>query len=151
MSYPKAPTKFFRVDDADSRAVYIKGEGIFAEDDYKWVDFDGTGARLFGQIKRHLRWANRRPTQFISAYFDKDVAWREAERRRLDGKKDVRIHIINTKKRKEAIEYRYVRRLAKKVGLSIRDEAWNNSKYEYIFLRRIPQSMIVKTIKLEEL
>ncbi|KAH7072735.1 hypothetical protein BKA63DRAFT_515577 [Paraphoma chrysanthemicola] len=144
----RAPREFFRVEDASSRASYIEGKGIYAEDDYTWVDFDSTGARLFAQIGQHLQWANKHPTPFISAYSDEDVAWREAERRCLDGKKDVRIYTINTNRRGKAIEYRNIRRLAKKVGLWIDDQAWNNSKYEYIFLHHIPKSMIVGTFKL---
>jgi hypothetical protein len=144
---PSAPTEFFRVEDASSRAFYVRGEGIFAEDRYAWVDFDRAKARLFDQVKRHLRWANRRPTPFISAYSNEDAAWSEAERRCRVGKQDVRIYIIDTERKVEPIEYRHIRGLANMVGLDIDEKAQNNSEYEYVFLHYIPKNLIVKTVK----
>jgi hypothetical protein len=149
--HPRAPTEFFRVEDASSRASYVRRKGIFAEDEYAGVDFDRAGAHLFDQVEQHLRWENRRPTPFISAYSDEKVARDEAKRRCRDGKQDVRIYIIDTDRRREPIEYRHIRGVARKVGLRIEEEAWNNSEYEYIFLHHIPQCMIVGTIESWEL
>jgi hypothetical protein len=148
MSYSyRAPTEFFRVEDASSRAFYVRRKGIFAEDRYAWVDFDRAEARLFDHVKRHLRWANRRPTPFISAYSNKEVAWKEAERRCRVGKQDVRIYIIDTERKVEPIEYRHIRGLANMVELPIDKKAQNNSKYEYVFLHYIPEDLIVKIVE----
>jgi hypothetical protein len=97
--HPRAPTEFFRVEDASSRASYVRRKGIFAEDEYARVDFGRAGARLRARVKQHLRWENRHPTPFISAYSDEDVARDEAKRRCRDGKQDVRIYIIDTDRR----------------------------------------------------
>jgi hypothetical protein len=152
MSYNyRAPTDFFRVEDASSRASYVRGKGIFAENKHAWVDFGRAGARLRAQIEQHLRWANKRPTPFISAYSDEDVARDEAKRRCRDGKQDVRIYIIDTDRRRAAIAYRHICGVARKVGLRIAKKAQNNAKYEYIFLHHIPECMIVDTIESWEL
>jgi hypothetical protein len=145
--YLRAPTKFFRVEDASSRASYVRRKGIFAEDEDAWVDFDRAGARLFAQVEQHLRWANRRPTPFISAYSDEEVAWNEAERRCCVGKQDVRIYVIDTERKVEPIEYRHIRGLANMVGLDIDEKAQNNSEYEYVFLHYIPEDLIVEIVK----
>jgi hypothetical protein len=42
----------------------------------------------------------------------------------------------------ERVEYRDVRRLAKKLNLWIEEEAWHNSEHEWIFLNRIPDSAV---------
>ena len=41
------------------------------------------------------------------------------------------------------MEWRNVRILAKRLDLDIPEYAWNNSKYEYIFLHHVPDSAVV--------
>ena len=78
-------------------------------------------------------------------YCDEEVAFREAERRVGEGRKDVRVYKIITQKT-ERMEYRNIRLLAERLGLYIPERAWNNSKYEYIVLHHIPDSAIVDRI-----
>ena len=137
------PYIFFRVEDEDSRARYFDEEGLFAEDTNTWVDFESWSGRLLGHIERHLDWGNRVPTPFISTYCHEGVALREAEQRVRDEKKDVRVYEINMRESDERREYRNVRRLATMLDIDIPERAWNNSKYEYIFLHHVPDSAIV--------
>ena len=137
------PYIFFRVEDEDSRARYFDEEGILAEDKDTWVDFKNWDEGLLGEVERHLDWGNRVPTPSISTYCHEGVALREAERRVRDGKKDVRIYEINMRESDERREYRNLRLLAEKLDFDIPERAWNNSKYEYIFLRHVPDSAIV--------
>ena len=142
------PYIFFRVEDEDSRARYFDGEGLFAEDMNTWVDFKSWDRRLLGQVERHLDWGNRVPTPFISMYCDEGVAQREAERRIGEGKKDVRVYEINMRRSDERREYRNIRLLAERLDFDIPERAWNNSKYEYIFLHHVPDSAVVGLMKL---
>ena len=137
------PYIFFRVEDEDSRARYFGEEGLFAESTDTWVDFKSWDWRLLGEVERHLDWANRVPTPFISMYCDEDVAFREANRRVREGKKDVRVYEVNMRKSDERREYRKIRRLAEMLDFYIPERAWNNSEYEYIFLHHVPDSAVV--------
>lgn len=137
------PRIFYRVEDEDSRARYIKRQGIIAEDRDTSVDFRKKGDALLDQIAQHLDWSNRHPTPFISTYCDEWVAWREAERRVTAGKSGVKIYKIDTGARKERTEYRNIRLLAESLDYYIPFDAWNNSKHEYVFLYRIPDSVVV--------
>jgi hypothetical protein len=141
------PHIFYRVEDRHSRACYIDGQGIKAEDTDTWVDFRKKGTALLDQIAQHLDWSNRHPTPFISTYCEEEVAWREAERRVATGKKDVKIYKIdmNATARGERTEYRNIRLLAEKLGFYIPSDAWNNSMHEYIFFRCIPDSAVMGT------
>ena len=71
------------------------------------------------------------------------VAHREANRRVREGKKDVRVYEINMRRSDERREYRDIRRLAEGLEIDIPERAWNNSKYEYIFLHHVPDSEVV--------
>ena len=137
------PNIFFRVEDEDSRARYFGEAGLLAEDTETWVDFDSWNWRLLIQVKRHLKWGNRIPTPFISLYCDEDVAYREARRRVRDRQRNVRVYTINTWRSDEHMEWRNVRILAERLDLDIPEYAWNNSKYEYIFLHHVPDSAVV--------
>jgi molybdate-binding protein len=137
------PHIFYRVEDEHSRACYIDGEGIIAEDTDTWVDFRKKGVALLHQIAQHLDWSNREPTPFISTYSEEQVAQREAERRVMAGKRDVRIYKINMRAGNERTEYRNIRLLAEKLDFVIPKNAWNNSMYEYVFLSRIPDSAVI--------
>ena len=137
------PYIFFRVEDEDSRARHFGEEGLFADDTDTRVDFNRWDWRLRSQVERHLDWGNRAPTPFISMYCHEGVALREAERRVRDGKKDVRIYEINMRESDERREYRNLRLLAEKLDFDIPERAWNNSKYEYIFLQHVPDSAVI--------
>ena len=138
------PDIYFRVEDDESRARYYDEEGLFAEDIHTEVDFDNRGRELYSQVKRHLDWGNRVPTPFISMYCHKGVALREANRRRAnDRKKNVRVYKIDIRESDEHMEFRKVRNLAERLQLRIPESAWNNSEYEYIFLRYVPDSAVV--------
>ena len=137
------PYIFYRVEDEDSRARYFGKKGLLAEDKKTWVDFDSWDWRLFSQVERHLEWSNRVPTPFISMYSDEGVAYREARRRVRDGKMDVKVYTINMRRSRERRQWRNVRILAERLDLDIPEYAWNNSKYEYIFLRHVPDSAVV--------
>lgn len=134
---------FYRVEDEHSRACYIDRQGIIAEDIDTLVDFGKKGTALREQIAEYLDWNNRYPTLFILTYCEEDLAWREAERRVIAGKRDVRIYKIDIRASNERTVYRNIRLLAKKLDYHIPADAWNNSMHEYIFLYYIPDSVIV--------
>lgn len=137
-----APRVFYRVEDADSGARFVKKVGILAADTDTVVDFEGEQAALPDQVKRHLDWGNRIPTPFISTYSSEFTARNEAERRLRRGKVDVTIYKIDTRSTHKRVEYRDVRRLADKLRVTIQDEAWHNSKYEWIFLHCVPDDAV---------
>ena len=139
----RAPRKFWRVEDSRSRACYVEGEGILAEDLYARVDFDVEGAALRGHLERHLDWSNTRATPFVSVYSDEGTAELEAERRVDARKSDVVVYEIDVDCSYERVEYRNVRRLAGVLAVEIEDKARNNSKYEWIFLHAVPDSAVV--------
>jgi hypothetical protein len=137
-----APRVFYRVEDADSSARYLDGEGIFAADIDTVVYFGNMGDALFDQVEQHLKWRNRNPTPFISTYCDESAARREAERRDRQGKKNVKIYKIDMDDTPERREYRDVRRLARNLRLRIETNAWHNSEHEWIFLHHIPDEAV---------
>lgn len=147
----RAPRKFWRVEDSRSRACYVEGEGILAEDTYARVGFEVRGAALRGHLARHLDWSNTRATPFVSVYSDEGTAWWEAERRFDAGKRDVVVYKIDVDCSYERVEYRNVRRLAGFLEMEIEDKARNNSKYEWIFLHDVPDSAVVGVAELEGL
>lgn len=77
-------------------------------------------------------------------YCDEGVAQREAERRIGEGKKDARVYKINMRRSDERREYRNIRLLAERLDFDIPKRAWNNSRYEYIFLHHVPDSAVVQ-------
>lgn len=95
-------------------------------------------------VKAHLRWRNRKPTPFISVYADWDTAWKEAKRRKKDGKKSrVTLTSIDVSQVRGELEYRNMRRLCSSLRIWIPGNAWNNSEHEWIFLNHIPEHVIV--------
>jgi ketosteroid isomerase-like protein len=144
-----APYIFYRVEDEDSRARYLDGKGLFAEDANTWVNLESWSWKLFGKVEDHLDWGSRTPSIFISAYCNEKVALREADRRVREGKEEVVIYEIDTRKRDKSVEYRNMRLLAKRLGVRIPECAWNNSVYEYIFLHHVPESAIVGCTEFE--
>lgn len=144
-----APTKFWRVVDEDSRSRW-RGGRLLAGSPYTRIEFNFLGQRekrrLIAELVNHLNWGNPKDTEFISVYSDKRRAMVEAERRVLQGKRNVRIIEINTlKARRRSMQYRNVRELAKKLDVWIEDEAYHNSEHEYIFLHHIEQDAMVRT------
>ncbi|KAF1973465.1 hypothetical protein BU23DRAFT_554098 [Bimuria novae-zelandiae CBS 107.79] len=139
------PHMFYRVEDEHSPACYIDGQGIIAENTDTSVDFGKKGTALRDQIAQHLDWSNRHPTPFISVYCEEHVTQREAEKRVIAGRRDVRIYKIDMHDiaRNERTQYRNIRRLAEKLDLYIPVNAWNNSMHEYVFLYCIPDSVVV--------
>lgn len=139
------PHIFYRVEDDESSARYIDGKGILAADRNSRVNFNRKGAFLRNHLARHLDWENRLPTPFASAYCNKRVAWTEAKRRVNAGKRNVTVYKMDMHARRkgERIEYRDIQLLAERLEYDIPHKALHNSEYEYVFLHRIPQSVIV--------
>lgn len=143
------PYIFYRVEDHTSRARYIDGDGLLAEDTDTEVNFRRPDLRLISLVERHLDWGNRDPTPFISMYCEEAVADREADRRVRRGKRDVKIYkIIMPKDKRKRVEYRNVRRLAKELEVDIPEHAWHNSECEYIALNHVPESAVVGSFDL---
>jgi hypothetical protein len=138
-----APTILYRVEDEDSRARYLSGKGILAEDTETRVDFRRPNQQLRDELENHVDWSNRVPTVLISTYSEKNVASREAERRVREGKKNVVVYTIDSREKDRPMEYREMRRLMKKLGLKIPYYAWNNSKYEFVVLYNVPESAVL--------
>ena len=115
------------------------------------IDFDANfgwkGELLISHLDNHLDWGNRDPTPFISAYTDWTTAEKEALRRIRQGKQHVTITEIDVRKVRGKAQYRHVRGLARRLDYRIPYEAWPNSKYEYVFLHQIPESAIVRRIR----
>ncbi|KAH9204096.1 hypothetical protein DL95DRAFT_398805 [Leptodontidium sp. 2 PMI_412] len=144
-----APEIFYRVEDKGSRAQYVYGEGIFAEDTNTRVHLSGSSRELRSEVENHINWRSRIPTIFISTYSTKEVALREARRRIRDGKEKVVVYQIDIREKDRPVEFREMRRLASRLGVEIPDCAWNNSKYEYIFQCHVPESAVVDCWKIE--
>lgn len=136
-----APTKYWRVQDEHSRARFHSGDGILAENLEREVDFKNY-RMVRRELEAHLDWANRRPTSFISCYADRSTALREAHRRIREGKRDVWVLRIDLKDCRGKVDFRQVRRLARRSRVWIEDYAWNNSESEYIFHQRIPHYVV---------
>jgi hypothetical protein len=144
-----APEIFYRVEDKGSRAQYVYGEGIFAEDTNTRVHLGGSTRELCSEVENHIDWGSRIPTIFISTYSNKEVASREARRRVREGKEEVVVYQIDIRKKDRPVEFREMRRLASRLGVEIPDCAWNNSKYEYIFQCYVPESAVVDCLGIE--
>lgn len=95
-------------------------------------------------VEDHLDWWSGIPSPFISVYSKRWRAEQEADRRVGDGHRDIVIWEIDTNKAKYAVQYRNLRRFAWNSGIDIPDCALKNSEYEWIFLNRIPDAMIVQ-------
>jgi hypothetical protein len=144
-----APCIFYRVESSSSRAKYCDGKGIFAEDTKLMLSFDSNHPQLRPKVKNHLNWNCQVPSPFISVYANKHTAMWEAKRRIEAKHRDVCYFKIDVRRiwRKpcERVEYRNMRKLAKKLQIKIRNRALNNSKHEYIFLHHVPDDAIVNT------
>jgi hypothetical protein len=138
-----APTILYRVEDEDSRARYFSGKGILAEDTETRVDFRRPSQQLCSELENHIDWSSVVPTVLISTYSEEEVASREADRRVREGKKEVLVYKIDSRKKDRPMEYREMRPLMLKLGLTIPDRAWNNSKYEYVVLYNVPESAVL--------
>lgn len=141
---------FCRVEDEGSQARFRTGRGVLASDMRSRVDFQLS--RNMCPLRRHfcnhMNWSNRRKTPFISAYCCFKAAYEEALRRVRRGKKNVIIIFIDPSRADYRVEYRNARWLAEDLECWIPTKAWNNSEFEYLFLRCIPARAIVNIIRL---
>lgn len=143
-----AGTTFYRVIDETSQSRFTNRYGLLAADSRTPATFDPRNcterAIVRTELDNHLHWARDVPTVFLSVYSDRETALAEANRREKRGRVEVRILEIDVSQcPKGTMQYRNVRKLAKKLGVWIPDEAWHNSLYEYVFLHRIPSGAIV--------
>ncbi|KAL8299185.1 hypothetical protein RB601_003617 [Gaeumannomyces tritici] len=127
---------FYRVEDEDSRRRIAPGSGFYAPGESE-VGFENGW-----ELVAHLDWRNREPTSFISVYSRKDVALREAHRRKRQGKRDVTVTEIDVSLAPWRLEFRNMRRLCASLEVYIETEAWHNSEYEWVFLHCIPKRAI---------
>jgi hypothetical protein len=141
--FEQNPLIFFRVQDDGSQTHYYKHSGILSRNQ-SHASFDPRVPETLESIQDHLDWASREPSAYISVYSDKTTAFVEARRRLANGHKDVVIVEIDTREGHEMVQYRNVRRMAHRYGIWVPEKAWNNSKYEWLFLHRVPDSMIVR-------
>jgi hypothetical protein len=141
------PTVFFRVQDEYSQAQYCEHRGILSKDQSS-ASFDPRLSKTRQTIRDHLDWASRKSSLFISVYSDWATANREARRRLADGHEDVAIWRIDTRKGFTTAQYRNIRLLALRCRIWVPHKAWNNSEHEWLFLHRVPESMIVRYIML---
>jgi hypothetical protein len=144
-----AGTTFYRVIDETSQSRFTNRYGLLAADSRTPATFDPRNhrerARVRTELDNHLYWARDVPTVFLSVYSDRKTARAEAKRRERRGRVEVRILEIDVSQcPKRTMQYRNVRKLAKKLRVRIPDEAWHNSLYEYVFLHRIPSDAIVQ-------
>jgi hypothetical protein len=143
-----APKIFYRVESKYSCARYAVGEGVSAKDSESLLTFESPDYYLRKALSNHLEWNCKTPSMFISVYSEESVAMKEAKRRINERNPDVRVLKIDMRKHwrasSEQVEYRDLRFLAQELGVWIEKKAWNNSKYEYIFLKHIPEDVIVE-------
>jgi hypothetical protein len=133
---------FFRVQDEYSQAQYHEHGGILSRNQSN-ASFDPQLSSTRQMILDHLDWASREPSVFISVYSDWTTALRNARRRLAGGYQDVVIWKIDTRRGCEMTQYRNIRHLARRCGIWVPQKAWNNSEYEWLFLHRVPDSMVV--------
>jgi hypothetical protein len=139
----RTPSVFFRVQDEYSRAQHHEHRGILSANQSN-ASFDTRLRKTRRTIQDHLDWSSKKPSPYVSVYSDWETALREARRRLADGHEEVVIWKIDTRKGDEKAQYRNIRPLAHKSGIFVPKRAWNNSTYEWLFLHRIPTSMVVK-------
>jgi hypothetical protein len=144
-----SPTVFFRVQDEYSQAQYCEHRGILSKNQSN-ASFDPRLSKTRRTIQDHLDWASRKSSTFISVYSDWATANREARRRLADGHANVIIWKIDTQKGHKKAQYRNIRLLALRCRIWVPDKAWNNSEHEWLFLHRVPESMIVRYLVLFE-
>jgi hypothetical protein len=143
MSYPEEnPSVFYRVQDKGSQARYHEHSGILSRNQSN-ASFDPQLSSTRQAILHHLNWASEEPSVYISVYSDWTKALRDARRRLASGYQDVVIWKIDTRRGCEMTQYRNIRRLARRCEIRVPKKAWNNSEHEWLFLHRVPDSMIV--------
>lgn len=145
---PRAPTTFYRVNDASSCAQYVLGSGIEARA-VTDLEFTSQCPDVVDMVLDHLDWQSHERSPFISVYSKRSRADKEADRRVQSGCKDVVIWKIDTKKAPWTADYRNVTLFAYNAGFDIPEYAEHNSLYEWLFVNRIPEKMIVRTWSFE--
>lgn len=142
----------FRVEDESSQA-HTTERGVLASVESSGLTFklgdEDMREEFFWALHDHVRWSSDAASPFISVYSDWDTALREAQRRVRMGKQHVTITVIDGSPDRD-LDYRRVRGLASRLGLDIPSKAWNNSKFEIVFLHRIPPHAIVEVILIED-
>ena len=142
---------FYRVQDDSSATQFDDEDGFIAGDEDYLEMYPRSRAGILELSKvlaKHLDWSDRDPSPFISAYSDKTTAYNNAESRVLDGHTNVVVVEINVKY-KYRLYHWPLRAVAKAVGLEIELKAWHNSKFEEIFLHRIPWKAIDAIVEVE--
>jgi hypothetical protein len=141
-----------RVEDSSSRAQWNPRRGIHAGLARSGADFHATRGSGLALLEEHLRnhvdWYNTHETPFISTYNSYRAAYAEAFRRIRCGKKDVIIIWIDVTRAHKKVQYRNMRTLARKLGITIPPRAWHNSEFEFVFLHHIPDSAITEITEL---
>ncbi|KAL5878104.1 hypothetical protein ACKVWC_007252 [Pyricularia oryzae] len=142
----KSPKEFWRVEDERSRGRTDSTSFTAPYRDGK----EALNNRIL--LEKHLKWANREPTPYISVYDNWDAANNEVGRRLNRGRMDVSMSRIDVSKVPAGkLQYRSVRRLCDRLGVEIEDKAWFNSKHEWIFLNEIPANVVVEECSYYEL
>ena len=137
---------FYRVEDEGSQAVTVLGQGITAAGKQSInlsAKFGLDGRVLWENLEQHLDWNSDHKSPFISTYDNEDVAFDIACGRKRLGKKRVSITVIDVSKVYGQVEFREMRRLVWSLDGWIQEEAYNNSKHEWVFLHHIPDEAIV--------
>ncbi|XP_014562633.1 hypothetical protein COCVIDRAFT_32620 [Bipolaris victoriae FI3] len=130
------------------RNVSVASVYIQAENQDSGITFDSEDDALSWVLGGHLIWKLRRASPFISAYSNRRVAWKQAEQRVRERKKNVTIYEIDVYASNRRVKYRNVRCLADRLGMDIPARALHHSKHEYVFLGHIPDSAIKVYYKL---
>lgn len=136
------PTYLWRVFDDSSNTTFDPTIGFYAANQ-TWVHNDWYNSeRMAEAISKHLVWANRTPSPFISLSANKDFIRREVQRRLLQHKSNIRLAKIELQElNKKKVLHGTVRDLVR--SHAVRDVEWRwVSDWEYLCLLRIPLEII---------
>ena len=137
----------YQVRDEDSQSVWTPGAGTSARGSAaiklsprnEWE-----ANNLRSHVQEHLDWSSNFPSSLMSTYNNRDVAFDIAYgRKKKLGKQHVSVVTIDTRKVRGQMEFREMRRLARKLDVPIEDRAYHNSEHEWIILHKIPEDAIV--------
>ena len=137
----------YRVEDEISAASYVEGMGIIARSQ-QWVPKKDPKS-LRRMLYNHLNWYNKNPTPFISVSANKSRAFREAERRQRDGKRNVVVYKIslNGRGRQYNVKYPHFRHVDDLLDMA-RSPLPSYADYpctedEWLFFHCIPEEFII--------
>jgi hypothetical protein len=135
------PQFLYRVFDDQSVSRFDEVDGFVAGNPYAAFNRNQYWAKHV--IRRHMSWANRRLTPFVSVTASRAKAEEYALRRQRMGHGDVSIAKIDTAAlRASGIIIFHMATLVKRTRASIDPVAWNYS--EYLCLQGIPRKAIVE-------